>query len=246
VPVCENCQTPYDEWQHFCLNCGQPLRAAPLVTRGCPQCGVQMALTQKYCSECGAPLQGEAPAPAMSRKWLWGGAALGLFCLGVTLGFFLGRPLPWSSPVAVSSGSPVAPAGQPETATRTGEHPPGEAPAAAVLPEVAALLDRIREANLTRNIALYMDTLSALYPRLDQKRQEVLKTWEKFAFDDMTYTVHKVQEGGQGMVAAEVQWRTLTRPRQSQEQRQDDFFYRIWFSKELGQWKIRQIEELQQ
>lgn len=246
MPVCENCQTPYDDWQHFCLNCGQPLKAAPLVTRACPRCGLQMALTYNYCHNCGAPLQGEsAPVvPAAARTWLWGVAALLLFGLGLSLGFLFGRQLPGADRLAATSpASPAVPARPPEIAAKSGDQT-GEGAQAALEPEVAVLLERVRVANLRKDIALYMDTLSALFPQPDQKRQEVLKTWEKFAFQEMTYTIRQIQAGGPGTAVAVVAWRTLTRDLTSAESRQDTFLYRVWFNQELGQWKIRQIEEL--
>ena len=57
MPVCEKCQTPYDEWQHFCLHCGHYVRAEPLPFQQCPQCGGQTALGQNFCPECAAPLK---------------------------------------------------------------------------------------------------------------------------------------------------------------------------------------------
>ena len=111
--------------------------------------------------------------------------------------------------------------------------------------DVEGVFNQIKEANLTKNILLYMNTLSAVYPQLDKKRQEVSKTWEKFDFKEMTFTVNKIQDVGNGNVVAEVNWSTWTQNLATKELRTDDLHYRVWFAKELGQWKIKKIEELQ-
>lgn len=244
MPVCENCQTPYDEWQHFCLNCGHHLKPAPLAIKPCPQCGAQVALTHKYCYACGSPLTAVLPPTARvtMQPWLWGGVALVLFSLGVLLGFSLPRLFPGAAlaPVA-SSGPPVAQTSRPPIATPGS----GADTSAALMTEVLQLLERIKEANLQKDIALYLDTLSALYPQIDQKRRNILATWNKFAFQDMAYTVLAMRRGENGKVVAEVKWRTTTQDLATQEPRQDEFLYRLWLVQELGQWKISQIEELQ-
>ena len=111
--------------------------------------------------------------------------------------------------------------------------------------EVEGVLNQIKEANRTKNILLYMDTLSAIYPQPDKKRQEISKTWEKFDFTEMTFKVNKIKGLENGNVVAEVSWRTWTKNLATQDLRTDDLHYRVWFAKELGQWKIKNIEELQ-
>ena len=29
MPICQECQAPYEEWQHFCLQCGKYLKEGP-------------------------------------------------------------------------------------------------------------------------------------------------------------------------------------------------------------------------
>jgi len=111
--------------------------------------------------------------------------------------------------------------------------------------ELEEVLNRIKEANLKKNILLYLDTLSALYPQVEKKRQEVSKTWEKFDFKKMAFSVNKLQEVGSSNVVAEVNWSTTSQNLTTGDLRTDDFRYRVWFAKELGQWKINKIEELQ-
>jgi hypothetical protein len=115
---------------------------------------------------------------------------------------------------------------------------------AAVRLEIEEVLNQLKAANLTKNLPLYMDTLSALYPHLDKKRQEVSTTWEKFDFLEMTFTVETIKDVGNNTVVAKVNWRTKTENLQTRGVRIDDLHYRVWFAQELGQGKIKKIEEL--
>lgn len=239
MPVCEKCQTPYDEWQHFCLHCGHYVRAEPWPFQQCPQCGEQTARGQNFCPECAAPLKEETARPAPpppSRKWLVGGVAAVLLGLGVLLTLYLSN---WSW-------TTLAPtvAEDPNRMGGAEANDPG-IKVSNVQVDIERLLNQIKEANLTKNILLYMDTLSAIYPQLDKKRQQVSKTWEKFDFTEMTFTVNKIRGLGNGNVVAEVNWLTWTKNLATQELRTDDLHYRVWLAKELGQWKIKNIEELQ-
>jgi hypothetical protein len=110
--------------------------------------------------------------------------------------------------------------------------------------DLEGVFSQIREANLTKDILLYMDTLSAVYLNLDKKRQEIFKIWGKYDFKEMTFTLNKIQEVGNGKVVVEVNWNTSTRNLITKDLRTDDFQYRVWFVKELGHWKINKIEDL--
>jgi hypothetical protein len=246
MPVCEKCQTPYDAWQHFCLNCGHYLRDEPPPTRRCPQCGRQAALDQNFCPECAAPLKEEAafqPPSSPSRRWLVGMVAA-LAGLGVILALYLSH---WP-------GAPQGSKGQSQTrVVKVDEEPTlkdgaealdQETMLSSVRLEIEEVLDQIKEANLTKNILLYMGTLSALYPQLDKKRQEVSTTWEKFDFQEMNFTVETIKDAGHDTVVAKVNWRTRTQNLATKGIRTDNLHYRVWFAQELGQWKIKKIEEL--
>jgi hypothetical protein len=245
MPVCEKCQTAYDEWQHFCMNCGHYLKVDPLPVLRCPRCGAQAAIEHNFCPECAAPLKEDMAqaAPHASRKWLVGGVVAALLGLGVILVLHLPRQPPPPEQMVEPSVPPLKMAEKPAVSGETDAKAPGTA--VSLQAELEEVLNKIKEANLNKNILLFMDTLSVLYPQLEKKRQEVLKTWENFDFKGMAYTIKKIQESNSGNAVAEVNWRTSTQNLTTKDLRTDDFQYRVWFAKELGQWKIKKIEELQ-
>ncbi len=50
--ICQNCQTPNDPSDKFCMQCGKPLAAAEKVH--CANCGAEMKPGAAFCTKCGA------------------------------------------------------------------------------------------------------------------------------------------------------------------------------------------------
>jgi hypothetical protein len=246
MPVCEKCKTPFDEWQHFCLECGNYVRAEPPPGQLGPQCGVQVGLEQNFCHEYAAPgIEDKAHLAEhpSGRKWPLRGIILGLLGIGVgTVLYFFFQPLTISTKDLESTGQPREIADN--SAVSGKEESSGPKPVVSVQEDLEGVFTQIKEANLTKDILLYMDTLSAVYPQLDKKREEVFKTWERYDFKAMSFTVNKIQEVGNGQAVVEVNWNTSTRNLITKDLRTDDFQYRVWLVKELGHWKIKKIDKL--
>jgi hypothetical protein len=248
MPVCQKCQTPYDEWQHFCLHCGEYLRAKPPPSHRCPQCGIQVALEHTYCHECAFPLKDDASRPSrlISRwKWLTGGLIAAILILGTIFAFYF-ITWPWRVPAPMAE-SPSASPTVAENRAVSGEGKAKGTSAAvdSLQAELEKVINKIKEANLNKNLLLFMDALSESYPQLEKKRQEVSKTWKKFDFKKMAFNVNNLQEVGSDNAVAEVNWSTMTQNLTTRDMRSDDIHYKVWFTKELGQWKIKKVEELQ-
>jgi hypothetical protein len=247
MPICEKCQTPYDEWQHFCLQCGHYLKVGPPPLLQCSSGGTKVSEEENFCHECAVPLKDEASRPSrfISRwKWLTGGLIAALMGLGLVLVFHLNhRPGPPSVPMVESPVPPLKMAEKPAISGETDVKSPITA-VPSLQAEVEEVFNRIKEANLKKNILMYMNTLAVIYPQADKKRQEVLKTWEKFEFREMAFTVNKLQEVDSDNAIAEVKWSTTSQNLTTTYLVAEDFQYRVWFAKEQGQWKIKKIEEL--
>ena len=247
MPVCQKCNSPYDEWQHFCLHCGESLKAALPPSHRCPQCGTEVALDRTFCHVCAVTQKDDTSHPnKLISRWAWltGGLIALLVIFGIIFAFyFLNRPRWVPAPVAESpTTSPPVPGNR--IVSREGKAPGTRSAVDSLQGDLEEILNRIKEANLKKNILLYMGTLSAQYPQAEKKRQEVSKTWEKFDFKQMAFSVNKLQEVDGNNAIAEVKWTTTAQNKTTGDLQTGNFYYRVRLTKELGQWKINKIEEL--
>lgn len=244
MPVCKECQTPYDAWQHFCLNCGAYLKEGPPPLLHCLECGTGVESLPAFDEVPASPAPEAPDYPPGVTFWKWLGGAAALLAVGAFFIWQFYRP-PGQSPVQVAEPTVSRPEKTNKTAVEDGTQAK-EAPTAVdrLQAEVAGILANIREANLKKNILLFMETLSGVYPQLDKKREEVIRTWKKFNFKDMAYSIDKVQEVEPNKAIAEVKWTTTSQNLATKNWRTTEFQYRIWLADELGQWKIRKIEQI--
>jgi len=143
-------------------------------------------------------------------------------------------PEPKAAAPAPSATAPAPPAAPATTAK--------EAPAA--LPEhLAALLVTLREAQLNKDIVKFMSTYSLTFPELEQKRADTLTSWENFDYSNLVFTIDKVQAIDQDNAIAYVTWYIDTRNRRTQELASATQTYQVRFAKEMGQWRIRSLQE---
>jgi hypothetical protein len=142
---------------------------------------------------------------------------------------------PPSKPVSPPLVSPPAP-GQPETAP----------PVVSLLDQVSAVLSNLQEAQLKKNIFLYMSCYSYIFPTLDDRRQEVLKSWENFNFISLNFDLEDLKSLGPDRARAKVTWDIQVQNRQTQEFQNFTQAYKVGFAQEMGHWRIRSLEEIEQ
>ncbi len=252
MPQCPHCQTPYDAGQRYCSICGSFLLDPEQGDTFCPQCNVRVSAKQEFCHECDAPLKGEAAAlkaappeaaaaapegpaaaapPAKMQPWVLGlmvGAGIIIIFLLILL---FGRGTPPTPEPKAAAPAPRA----------TAPAPPA-APAA--LPEhLAGLLVTLREAQLKKDIVKFMSTYSLTFPELEQKRADTLASWENFDYSNLVFTIDKVQAIDADNAIAWVTWYIDTRNRRTQELASATQTYQVRFAKEMGQWRIRSLQE---
>jgi hypothetical protein len=243
MPICQKCQTPYDEWQHFCLECGEYLKEGPPPLLRCPKCGAEVEIKTFPDHEAAAPAP-KTGTTGEARSWRWFGV-LAAVLLGVGL-ILLWQEKHGPGLDQAQKMDAASPPEAVEQATPLGEGE-GKTPMAAspeLKAQVEELFDTIKQANLGKNIVLFMNTLSGVYPELDKKRQEVVKTWKKFDFKEMSFKIDKLQEIDRDKALAEMKWTTKSQNLRTKVWRTEQFQYRVWLVNELGQWKIRKIEQI--
>ncbi|MFA4903789.1 MAG: zinc ribbon domain-containing protein [Desulfobaccales bacterium] len=272
MPQCPHCQNPYEPGQRYCSTCGSFLLHPEEGDTFCPQCGVRVSPRQEFCHECDAPLKGaqaaldvlgpeqepmlppKAPSPAPAPSggtptWLIGllvGTGVVIIILLILL--FSRDTSPPPAPPPVPKAEAPAPAPAVPAPAAPAVPAPEQAPAAApeLKEQMQKVLSTLREAQMRKDIVQFMSVYSVTYPQLDAKRAETLKAWENFDFTNLVFTVDKVQPLDPDNALAWVTWYIDTRNRRNQELTSYTQTYQVRFAKEMGNWRIRSLEEAEQ
>lgn len=272
MPVCDHCQTPYVKGQRYCKQCGSFLLAVEEEKPYCPECGTRVSPKQTFCHECDAPLKeegqvikplkpetppslkeepAESSGPLGLRKWVMAlilGAAL---VLGFLLILFLTRPSDPPRPKSLGQVDQKTtlqpPAVQPSpapSALETARPPQTSVGVIEDLPrQLEKVLETMREANIKKDIASYMSCFSYSFPELDKQRQKTLKTWEQIDFKRMVFTINDLKNQSNDDILGNVNWIIVAQDLGSKDAINENYTYQVWFVRELGQWKIKKIDE---
>jgi hypothetical protein len=105
------------------------------------------------------------------------------------------------------------------------------------------ILAKMREARLNKDIILLMNCYSLTYPDVENKRREALKAWDNYDYTNMVFTIDEVQPLDADNANAKVTWYVDLRNRRTGELISSTQTFQVRFAKELGQWRIRSLEE---
>ena len=255
---CPQCGVRVSPRQEFCHECDAPLKGAPVAPE-----------TLGATPEAAAPTPGAAaavPAAAPAKgppgglpSWLLGllvGAGILILILLILL-FTRGTstpPPPAAAPKAeapapappAATPAPAPPAATPAPSPSTAPAPVPAPPAEATLKEqLQKELSILREAQLHKDIVQFMSVYSHTYPGLDDKRANTLKAWESYDFTNLVFTVDRVQTIDPDNAIAWVTWYMDTKNRRTQDLSSASQTYQVRFAKEMGQWRIRSLDEVE-
>jgi hypothetical protein len=264
MPQCPHCQVPYEVGQRYCSTCGSFLLHPEQGDTFCPQCGVRVSPRQEFCHECDAPLKGVPAAPAAlgpapeavapapeaapakvptgTPSWLIGllvGAGIVAVILLILL-FTRGTSTPPAPALAPKVEAPAP--SQPAT--------PAPAPAPSAEADLKEQLQKelsvLREAQLRKDIVQFMSVYSLTYPEMDDKRASTLKSWERYDFTNLVFIIDKVQSIDPDNAIARVTWYMDTKTRRTRDLSSSSQTFQVRFAKEMGKWRIRSLEEVEE
>jgi hypothetical protein len=173
------------------------------------------------------------------QPWVIGlvvGAGIIIIVLVILL-FGRGTPPTQEPKAAAPAPGTTAPAPPAAPAATVKEAPAG------LQEQLAAALATLREAQLNKDIVKFMSTYSLTFPELEQKRADTLTSWENFDYTNLVFTIDKVQAIDPDNAIAWVTWYIDTRNRRTQELASTTQTYQVRFAKEMGQWRIRSLQE---
>ena len=267
---CPYCQEPAEDSALFCRSCGASLRLPEYTRAFCPHCGARVSARQEFCHECHWPLvksaaaqpgSGGESAPLTLAKsspwknpWVLGLLVLAGLLIAVIPWFFISWTTPSSAPVApspqvvVQKPLTVAPFQvYPAPVSPTGDgvvYPDFETPLSAVVlkTQITKVLNQLREAQLNKNISLYSQVFAPNFPDFDQRRQKTLAVWDAYDFNSMDFELKEVKVLEHDQAFARVTWNLNVQQRSNQTSKLETQYYKVWFSKDGGKWRISNLE----
>ncbi len=190
--------------------------------------------------------------PTLRRLWIHGfvaGLAVVLILFLAWFFFFKGEPTP-SMPEtdakdAAAQAPPSQPAREPVNAAASKEAPAasGAEMEALVRHQLEETLGQVREANLKKNLSLFLDNYALTDPQREKKRRETVKSWQTYDYLNLAFTLGEVKILGPESAFARVTWEMRTRHRRSKEIKVSSRTYDVWFAKSSGKWRIRTLEK---
>jgi DNA-directed RNA polymerase subunit M/transcription elongation factor TFIIS len=158
----------------------------------------------------------------------------GIFILILALGYFVWlRPSSSSTPlskrIASSSVETLPPQGQ----SSVSKNEEAE--------KIRVLFENIRQANLKKNIGLFMSCYSHDFEDKEGKRLAVLETWENINYLDLSYHLKK-QTIKEDSADVRVEWLIRTCPKAGGQPQDTRAALNVMLSREEGNWKIKAIK----
>jgi len=148
-------------------------------------------------------------------------------------------PPPPTPPKAEAPAPPVAPPAPPAAAPA----PAPETQAPNLKEQLQQVLANMRTARLNKDIVQLLNCYSLTFPDLEEKRRETLKSWENYDYTNMVFTIDEVQPLDADNATVKVTWYVDFRNRRTGELISSTQAFQVRFGKELGQWRIRSLEE---
>jgi len=242
---CPQCGIRVSQRQEFCHECDAPLKGqeAPSPEQ-IPVEPVPAAAAAAAAPSAAAPSTAATPAkgPQPLLIGLLIGAGAIILILLIVLFTRTETPTPTPAPPAPKAEAPAPPAAAPAPA------PPAPAPEAqtpSLKEQLQSVLANMREARLNKNIIQLMNCYSLTFPDLEEKRRETLKAWENYDYTNMVFTIDDVQPLDADNANATITWYVDFKNRRTGELVSSTQTFQVRFAKELGQWRIRSLEEIE-
>lgn len=244
---CPQCGIRVSQRQEFCHECDAPLKGQEAPSPG-------PIPAEPPPAAAAAPAAPSAPsAPAKGPQPLLIGLLIGagviILILLVVLFTRTETPTPTPAPPAPKAEAPAPPAppaAPPAAAPAPAPPAPAtEAQAPSLKEQLQGVLANMREARLNKNIIQLMNCYSLTFSNLEEKRRETVKSWENYDYTNMVFTIDEVQPLDADNANAKVTWYVDFKNRRTGEMVSATQAFQVRFAKELGQWRIRSLEEIE-
>lgn len=106
--------------------------------------------------------------------------------------------------------------------------------------KIKSLFENIKQANLKKNINLFMSCFSRDFNGIEGKRLDTLKMWENYNYLDLSYGLKEQTISGD-TANVRLEWLVRTSQKMGKKPREDRTVLDVTLKKEDDYWKIIEI-----
>ena len=111
---------------------------------------------------------------------------------------------------------------------------------------VTGILEQVREAQLKKNIDLFLQAYAPSFPHLEKKKESILKTWEKYDYLDMHFNIENIRKPDANTIVAKVVWDITLEDISSKKRSTLVRDYVVHLSQISGKWLIQELVQGEQ
>jgi ketosteroid isomerase-like protein len=152
------------------------------------------------------------------------------------------------SPRPATPTKPLTPLIEPKVADPPSTHSPPIVSKTSLSDEkeiehIKKLFENIREANLKKNVDLFMSCYSVTFKDREGKKRETLKNWENFTYINLSYTLreHSISGDTAGVI---IEWVIRFSPKAGGKPQESKTVLDVTLNKEPDGWKIKNIKPI--
>ncbi len=259
--VCPKCNIDYEEGKKFCRKCGSFLLSEegstfelPIVGSTelkkreenlfCPTCQ-EYYRKGKYCRKCGASLvQGtpfqehetqrieKKPLRRLGKEWMKSHRTFSLITTNVAILLAIIAGYFFSQKHAQPSHPIIPPSQNPTPVIETKE-----------AKEIMSLFETIKQANLEKNIDLFMSCYSQDFKDRKRKRLDTLESWKTFNYLNLTYDLKSKTVSG-NTANVRVEWLMKISQKETEKREDSRSISEVVLKREGNHWKIKEIQPI--
>jgi hypothetical protein len=107
--------------------------------------------------------------------------------------------------------------------------------------KIKGMLENIRQANLKKNIDLFLSCYSIDFKDREVKKKATLDNWKKFDYLDLSYDLRNPSISGD-TAKAKVEWLIKIFPTTGGKPQESKTILDVLLKKEEGEWKIKEVK----
>ena len=265
-PQCPHCLEPITANYLFCRACGASLIFPEFDRSFCPFCGIRVSERQEFCHECCGHLMPEEKKVQETKRsqflkrfsykfgpWKRKHTLISLIISSLIFASIAYLVLNKTAILDIRPNKSTEKLHSQDimVAKKTSPNPsifqktPVSVPLvgleAPVDTQLSQLLNQIREAQLQKNIELFMSSFSAKFPQLEEKRLTALKIWQLYDYIDMKFEIKDIKKQDNNNASAIIYWQIEAKKRSTGIIKHFNRSYYVSFSKEGDKWFIKDM-----